>query len=304
MKGILLGFLLALAIAALAGMLFVYSGWVPANADAEPGRMETWAAETSLEATLEREAPKTANPIPLTDENLRSGIRLFAENCSVCHGTAKGDKQASPIAKGLYQKPPQFGSEGVEDDTEGLSFWKVKHGIRLTGMPSFRETLSDQQIWTIALFLKHMDKLPPAASADWQQVKNWPVATAATDDKGLARRLGADERGMRAYVLVVLRTGPTRVPDGEKRKAMFVGHFANMDRLSKEGKLVLAGPFEQSTDGWRGLFLFAVGTVDEARQLVATDPVIVSGEMVADFHPWYGSAAAMMLPEIHERLKP
>lgn len=176
MKGIVLGFLLALAVAAIAGYVFIHNGWMPANADAEPGKFETWAAETSLNATLGREAPSIANPVPLTEENLRHGIQLFAENCSVCHGTAKGDDDASPIAKGLYQKPPQFGSEGVEDDTEGLSFWKVKHGIRLTGMPSFRNTLSDQQIWTIALFLKHMDKLPPAARLDWMKVRNWPVA--------------------------------------------------------------------------------------------------------------------------------
>ena len=130
-----------------------------------------------------------------------------------------------------------------------------------------------------------------------------PSAASPTRDEALAQRLGADGRGMRAYVLVILRTGPTRVPDGEKRDAMFAGHFANMDRLAKAGKLVLAGPFEESADGWRGLFLFAAGTVDEARQLVATDPVVVNGEMVADFHAWYGSAAAMMLPEIHERLK-
>jgi mono/diheme cytochrome c family protein len=65
----------------------------------------------------------------------------------------------------------------VEDDPEGVTFWKIKHGIRLTGMPSFRSSLSDQQIWTLALFLKHMDKLPPAVQQTWQQVQNWPAAS-------------------------------------------------------------------------------------------------------------------------------
>jgi serine/threonine-protein phosphatase PGAM5 len=130
------------------------------------------------------------------------------------------------------------------------------------------------------------------------------LAGAPAYDGALATRLGADARGMRAYVLVILKTGPTRTPDGPKRDAMFAGHFANMGRLAKEGKLVLAGPFEKEPAGWRGLFLFAVKDVAEARRLTATDPVIVNGEMVAEFHPWYGSAAAMMLPEIHERLTP
>jgi len=131
-----------------------------------------------------------------------------------------------------------------------------------------------------------------------------PVPAAATFDAALAKRLGADERGMRRYVLVILKTGPTRVPDGDARKAMFAGHFANIERLSKAGKLALAGPFDKDPAGWRGLYVFAVDSVEEARRLTATDPVIVNGEMVAEFHPWYGSAATMMIPELHDWLMP
>ena len=122
-----------------------------------------------------------------------------------------------------------------------------------------------------------------------------------TYDAELAARAGADERGMRGYVLVVLKTGPTRVPDGPERDEMFRGHFANMKRLSDEGKLVLAGPFD-GVDGWRGLFVFAVKDVEEARQLAASDPVLVKGEMVAEYHRYYGSAALMLVPELHHKL--
>ncbi len=123
-------------------------------------------------------------------------------------------------------------------------------------------------------------------------------------DAELATRLGADERGMRQYVLVILKTGPKRMPDGDQRKAMFEGHFANIQRLAKEGKLAVAGPFSEDADGWRGLFVFAVADVEEAKRLTATDPVIVSGEMVAEYHRWYGSAAVMMIPEIHDKIAP
>ena len=121
-------------------------------------------------------------------------------------------------------------------------------------------------------------------------------------DATLAQRLGADEHGMRPYVLVILKTGPTPVPAGPERDAMFAGHFANMERLAKEGKLALAGPFSDDPAGWRGLFLLAVADVEEARRLTATDPVIVNGEMVAEYHPWFGSAAAMLVPEVHDTL--
>jgi thiosulfate dehydrogenase len=174
LKGVISGIGLTLAVALIAAYTLIQSGFIPANADAQPSSLETWAAHTSLEATLRRGTPKSANPVALTEQNLLNGVHLFAQNCAVCHGSAKGAASPSPIAKGLYQKPPQFATDGVEDDTEDVSFWKIKHGIRLTGMPSFGYSLSDQEIWTLALFLKHMDKLPPAAQQSWQQVQNWP----------------------------------------------------------------------------------------------------------------------------------
>lgn len=133
-----------------------------------------------------------------------------------------------------------------------------------------------------------------------------PSTQAAADgvyDAELARTVGADERGMRGYVLVILKTGPNRVPAGPERDEMFKGHFANITRLADAGQLVLAGPLD-GVDGWRGLFVMAVGDIEEARQLVATDPVIERGEMVAEYHKYYGTAALMLIPDMHKRLVP
>lgn len=129
-----------------------------------------------------------------------------------------------------------------------------------------------------------------------------PQAKPGGYDPALAAQAGGDENGMRSYVLVILRTGPTRVPDGDARKAMFAGHMANIRRLSEDGKLVLAGPFGDKGGDWRGLFVFAVADIEEAKALVATDPVIIQGEMVAEYHSWYGSAAAVLVPGLHERI--
>ena len=107
LKGMVSGVALTLVIGLIGACLLVQSGLIPANADAKPGWLETWAASTSLDATLRRDAPKDINPVELTEQNLRKGIGLFAQNCAVCHGSAKGAESPSPIAKGLYQKPPQ-----------------------------------------------------------------------------------------------------------------------------------------------------------------------------------------------------
>jgi thiosulfate dehydrogenase len=172
LKGFVAGAVLTIAAAIVSGYILIQSGLIPTNADATPGPLETWIASTSLDALLSREAPKGPNPVATTDANLIDGINLFAQHCAMCHGTAKGNESASPVAKGLYPKPPQLASNGVEDDPEGFSFWKIKYGVRWTGMPSWKDALTDRQIWTLALFLKHMDKLPPAAQDAWQKVKN------------------------------------------------------------------------------------------------------------------------------------
>jgi thiosulfate dehydrogenase len=172
LRAFVLGVVLTILAVAGGGYAVLRAGLVPANADANPGPLEIWAAHTSLDATLAREAPKSPNPVALTDANLVAGIDLYGQHCAICHGTAKGETSASPIAKGEYPAPPQLATDGVEDDPEGYSFWKIAHGIRWTGMPAWRGTLNDEQIWTLALFLKHMDKLPPAAEQAWQNVRN------------------------------------------------------------------------------------------------------------------------------------
>lgn len=172
LRGLIVGALATVLVAILAAYLAVVSGVIPANADGPPLPLEEWAASTSLDATLDRFAPKVPNPVALTDANLIAGIDLYAAHCAICHGTAKGAASASPIAKGEYPPPPQLAADGVEDDPEGYSFWKIKHGIRLTGMPGWKASLTDQQIWTLALFLKHMDKLPASAQQAWEKVQN------------------------------------------------------------------------------------------------------------------------------------
>ena len=171
-RAFILGVVLTILAAAACIYVIIVKGVIPSSADSGPLPLASWAATQSLRATLAKEAPQTANPVPLTDANLIAGIQLYGQHCAICHGTAAGDASTSPVAKGEYPKPPQLASDGVEDDPEGVTYWKLAHGIRWTGMPSWKATLSDQQMWTLALFLKHMDKLSPAAQQAWQAVKN------------------------------------------------------------------------------------------------------------------------------------
>jgi len=113
-------------------------------------------------------------------------------------------------------------------------------------------------------------------------------------DKKLADSLGADDYGMKMYVLVMLKTGPSEVNDKAKRDSLFAGHMANIRRLAALGKLAVAGPFEKNDTNYRGMFILNVSTIEEAARLVETDPTIKSKLLVGEFFQWYGSAALPM----------
>ncbi len=121
-------------------------------------------------------------------------------------------------------------------------------------------------------------------------------------DAELAKSLGANDQGMRSYVLVILKNGPRKMPEGPARTEMFKGHFANINRLAGEKKLAVAGPLD-GVDGMRGLFIIATPDIELAKSYVDTDPVIINGEMVAEYHKFFSSAALMMVNDVHNKIQ-
>ena len=120
-------------------------------------------------------------------------------------------------------------------------------------------------------------------------------------DSVLAQKLGADDYGMSQFVMAFLKSGPNRPSDPKKAEELQAAHMANIGRMAEEGKLVLAGPFMGDGD-LRGIYVFDVETVEEAKALTETDPAIQAGSLVMELHPWYGSAAVKQISEIHEQI--
>lgn len=130
------------------------------------------------------------------------------------------------------------------------------------------------------------------------------LAEEPTFDADLAKKLGADERGMKMYVLCILKTGLKDAEiKGDERKAIFEGHFANIGRLANEGKLAVAGPFGKNDKSYRGLYIFNVTTIEEAEKLVVMDPAVKAGVFVPDLTLWYGTAAMMVVSDTHKKIE-
>lgn len=117
-------------------------------------------------------------------------------------------------------------------------------------------------------------------------------------NKALADSLGADDYGMKMYVLVILKTGPATV-DKKTSDSLFAGHMKNMGRMVDLGKLIVAGPLQKNDNNYRGIFILNVRTIEEAKALLETDPAVKGKVLDADMYGWYGSAALpLYLPEV------
>ena len=157
------GLLLGLLIVPFGAYLYFSGGSAPVATTDSDIPFENFFAHKALNARIAKEMPKTV-PIQATEANYLAGAELYKQDCAVCHGLPLLPKTA--IAAGMYPRPPLlFEGKGVTDDEPGESYWKIFNGIRLTGMPGFSKSLSETQMWQIALLLANADKLPSSAKA-------------------------------------------------------------------------------------------------------------------------------------------
>lgn len=120
-------------------------------------------------------------------------------------------------------------------------------------------------------------------------------------DSELAQELNADDYGMRRYVMAFLKAGPNRDLDPDTARELQQAHMDNINRMADEGSLILAGPFLD--DGQiRGIYIFDVESIEEARELTQSDPAVQAGRLEMELHPWYGSAALLKVNEIHRTI--
>ena len=116
-----------------------------------------------------------------------------------------------------------------------------------------------------------------------------------------AYEYGADEYGMHQYVMAFLKKGPNRDRDSVEAYELLMAHMDNIGKMADSGKLVLAGPF-LGDDDLRGIYIFNVKTIEEAKALTETDPAIQAGSLVMELYPWYGSAALVGLNKEHKKV--
>jgi len=160
LKGLMLGILLGLLLVSAGVYYYFSSGHAPVATAARPMPFEKTLATIGLHAYLDR-LPHPESQVPADEANLLAGAKVYKEQCAVCHGRPGETKTA--IANGMFPKPPELlHGTGVTDDEAWESYWKVENGIRMSGMPGFKDHLTETQIWQVTVLVKNADKMSPA----------------------------------------------------------------------------------------------------------------------------------------------
>jgi mono/diheme cytochrome c family protein len=163
-KAFLIGILIGVLLVAAGAWFYFTTGWAPVAVADPPMLLEKKLAHGALNARIGKDPHTDPAPVPLNEATYLAGGDVYKQNCAVCHGLPGEGK--SNIAKGMFPKPPElFNGKGVTDDPAWETYWKAKNGIRLTGMPAFKETLNDTQIWQVSVLLANADKVSPAVKA-------------------------------------------------------------------------------------------------------------------------------------------
>ena len=160
-----LGFAVAVVVVLAASFCYVRFGFVDPRSDIPVGWLESRIAMPALDSAVDRRAPETHNPIQPTDANLIAGMKIYQSNCAGCHGDIQHPHAA--FGDAFYPRAPQF-VEDAPDMPENQNLYIIQHGIRLSGMPAWKEVLSAQEIWQVTTFLSHMDKLRAPVSEAWK----------------------------------------------------------------------------------------------------------------------------------------
>lgn len=158
MRGFVFGVLVMLLTLIVGGYFFLTLGYLDVNADSPIPTLERKIASRTVDASVERRASKSPNPVPEDATSLKQGMTIYVMNCSTCHGTL--DKKPNPVGKNLYPHAPQLIIKPL-DDPEWRTFYVIKHGISRTGMPAWGNILSEQDMWKVTAFLSDLEKLPP-----------------------------------------------------------------------------------------------------------------------------------------------
>jgi len=169
MKGFVLGVVVTLLAIAGGVYLVAQNGLYPIGADNPPGAIERRLAMRAMDVYADKHKPEGDNPVAITPASLLEGARTYEQHCALCHG---GAQAKISLMQDKFNPPAPQLVDRIPHDEPAWLFWVTKHGVRMSGMPTWDGVLSDDAIWKVVAFIKNSDKLPAPVDAQWRAMSN------------------------------------------------------------------------------------------------------------------------------------
>jgi len=153
-----LGLGIGILLCPLAVFVYVKSGMMPVTTADPPMPFEKFIARSAISVAIQKEENLKPSFV-IAEPEIKNATRLYLNHCAGCHGSI--DTPDSKMADAMFPKAPQLfkADDLVTDDPLGKIHWKIKNGLRLTGMPSYQKILSDEEIWQVSSLLQQADHL-------------------------------------------------------------------------------------------------------------------------------------------------
>ncbi len=162
-RGFVIGLLVGILLVTGVTLYYFISGMAPVATADQPMPYEKKIASMSKNAHMRKQTLPSPT-IPADESNLLAGAKIYKEHCASCHGLP--DQPAPAVSNGMYPHSPiLFKGKGVTDDPPSETYWVVANGIRLSGMSSFKNSLTETQLWQVTQLLANTDKISPSVRA-------------------------------------------------------------------------------------------------------------------------------------------
>lgn len=195
------------------------------TANKQPSKLETALANLAKDVVIPMEAKNLKNPLSANDEVIHQGRELYAQSCAVCHG-ADG-RAVTSLGRAMYPPAMDLTSPHVQNWTDAELFWIIQNGVRLTGMPSWKATISESDAWKLVHFIHKLPCLNAAAAT--QAAKKTEPTERAADLLAYGKVLYRQEGCFMCHQLKGEggKVGPDLTVEGTRgrRDEWLIGHF-------------------------------------------------------------------------------
>jgi len=198
------------------------------SAHKKPSSVETALANVAKDLVIPMEAEKLKNPLGGDPQTVSQGQQIYVQSCAICHGN-DGHGQTT-LGQGMYPPVMDLTSPHVQHWNDSEMFWVIQNGVRLTGMASWKATISPDDTWKLIIFIRRLPNLNGAVARNSDQ----PATPSKKTPEQLityGRTLYRQEGCFTCHQLdgEGTKVGPDLTVEGTRGRSAdwLVGHFKN-----------------------------------------------------------------------------